>query len=340
MQPPKRSLTKRDREKQLLEELEKLVFFGSVLGIVGLVILYIYLDGLLQQNEKPSIQILELCKSLITNLISVPFLFVLSYMTYRRIHSITTQVNNETLSEVIAEAVVKKLSNPNNNIEIPQISKIQDTLSGIQETLSPLDINEIALSLENKRYGGVKCVLNHLYIQDLEREFSESKNIVIMNTWIPNLSDLSVSLITAINNGCKTRIMILYPNSGISALRSEALGDTTDGVKTSILNCLNDLRGIHNKIRPENRDGLKIRVFNSLPSISVYGTDKHYFVSFFMHEKLAIRSPQMKVTSQNSLLGQSVGKEIDTIWGIGKEFRDINEWRTELERMAREFTIQ
>jgi len=41
MQPPTRSLTKRDREKQLLEELEKLVFFGSVLGIVGLVILYI-----------------------------------------------------------------------------------------------------------------------------------------------------------------------------------------------------------------------------------------------------------------------------------------------------------
>ena len=59
-----------------------------------------------------------------------------------------------------------------------------------------------------------------------------------------------------------------------------------------------------------------------------------------MHEKLAIRSPQIKVTSQNSLLGQSVGKEIDTIWGIGKEFRDINEWTTELERMAKEFTIQ
>ena len=178
MQPPKRSLAKRDREKQLLEELERLVFFGSVLGIIGLVVLYIYFVRL-QPNKETNTEIVELCKSLITNFISVPILFVLSYLTYRRIQSITTQVNNETLSEVIAEAVVNKLSNPNNNIEIPQISKIQETLSNIQETLS----------LENERYGGVKDVLDNLSLQDLATEFSKSRSIVIMNTWIPNLRD-------------------------------------------------------------------------------------------------------------------------------------------------------
>lgn len=323
----KKLLTNRD--KRLLEELERFVFFGSLLAIVCLV-------GLFFLAPSGQDKIWELSRAVITNLIPVPFLFVLSYLTYRRVQSITTEVDNESLSELISQAVVNKLNDP--KLKISQISEIQ-------EILSSLDVNAIALSITNERYGGVESVRDSLYVKDLEKDFSESKTILIMNTWIPNLEALSRSLITAINKKSETRIMMLYPNSGVATLRSEALsslGDnnnTEDRVKMGVENCLEIFNEISNKINPENRNYLKIKLFNSLPSISVYATDEHYFVSFFMHQQLAINAPQLKVSHQNSLFGRSVKREIDTLWEIGKEVRNLKNWRSDLDWMAREFNI-
>lgn len=279
-------------------------------------------------------KIWELSRAVITNLISVPFLFVLSYLAYRRIQSITTEIDNESLSELIATTVVEKLNDP--RLKISQITEIE-------KILLDLDIRAMSRSLINERYGGIAAVQNSLYVKDIEKNFIESKAIVIMNTWIPNLDALSQSLITAINNKSETRIMMLYPNSGVATLRSEALmvtGDVRnqdDRVKMGVLQCLETLNLISREIQPQNRRYLKIKLFNSLPSISVYAADERFFVSFFMHGQLAIKSPQLEVHLGTSIFGRSVLKEINTLWEIGEEIGDIGNWSVELSHIAKKF---
>ena len=315
------------RDKQLLEELGKLVFFGSLLAMMLLIGLFFIVPP---EDKK----IWELSRAVITNLISVPFLFVLSYLAYRRIQSITTEIDNESLSELIATTVVEKLNDP--RLKISQITEIE-------KILLDLDIRAMSRSLINERYGGIAAVQNSLYVKDIEKNFIESKAIVIMNTWIPNLDALSQSLITAINNKSETRIMMLYPNSGVATLRSEALmvtGDVRnqdDRVKMGVLQCLETLNLISREIQPQNRRYLKIKLFNSLPSISVYAADERFFVSFFMHGQLAIKSPQLEVHLGTSIFGRSVLKEINTLWEIGEEIGDIGNWSVELSHIAKKF---
>jgi hypothetical protein len=317
----------RRRDKQLLEELGKLVFFGSLLAIACLVGLFFIVPS---GQDK----IWELSRAVITNLIPVPFLFVLSYMTYRRIQSITTEIDNESLSELIAITVVEKLNDP--GLKISQITEIE-------KILSDLDIRAMSRSLIGERYGGIATVQSSLYVKDIEKNFIESKAIVIMNTWIPNLDALSQSLITAINNKSETRIMMLYPNSGVATLRSEALMGTGnvknqgDRVKMGVLQCLETLNLISREIEPQNRRYLKIKLFNSLPSISVYAADELFFVSFFMHGQLAIKAPQLEVHSETSIFGKSVLQEINTLWEIGEEIGDIGNWSVELSHIAKKF---
>ncbi|MFM6725602.1 MAG: hypothetical protein ACKPJF_14340 [Dolichospermum sp.] len=320
------------RDKQLLEELGKLVFFGSLLAIVCLVGLFFIVPS--GQDKTGQDKIWDLSRAVITNLIPVPFLFGLSYLTYRRIQSITTEIDNESFSELIASTVIEKLNDP--GMKISQITEIQ-------KILSDLDIRAMSRSLINERYGGIATVQNSLYVKDIEPNFIESKTIVIMNTWIPNLDALSQSLITAINNRSEVRIMMLYPNSGVATLRSEALMGTgdiknqDDRVKMGVLQCLETLNLISKEIEPQNRRYLKIKLFNSLPSISVYAADEHFFVSFFMHGQLAIKSPQLEIHSGTSIFGKSVLKEINTLWEIGEEIGDIGNWSVELSHMARKF---
>ena len=315
------------RDERLLEELGKLIFFGSLLAIVFLIVLFFIVPS---GQDK----IWELSRSVITNLIPVPCLFVLSYLAYRRIQSIAAEIDNEIFSELLASKIVEKL-----NDSTTKISQITE----IQKILSDLDIRAMSRSLINERYGGIATVQNSLYVKDIEKIFIGSKSIVIMNTWIPNLDALSKSLITAINNRSETRIMMLYPNSGVATLRSEALIGTGDGkkqddrVKMGVLQCLETLNLIVGEIQPQNRRYLKIKLFNSLPSISVYAADECFFISFFMHGQLAIKSPQLEVHSETSTFGKSVLQEINTLWKIGEEICDIGNWSIELSQIARKF---
>ncbi|MEV8531528.1 hypothetical protein [Streptomyces sp. NPDC051211] len=77
---------------------------------------------------------------------------------------------------------------------------------------------------------------------------------------------------------------------------------------------------------PAARRGLlRVRVFNSLPSIAVYKADEHYLVSSFLHSRLAVRSPQTEIDGGGTVMGQKVQEELDTLWRIGRDI-DMGDW--------------
>jgi hypothetical protein len=172
---------------------------------------------------------------------------------------------------------------------------------------------------------------------------ASAEEIVILNTWIPELNILDDALVEALARGTYVSILMLYPDSQIARLRSQSLQNSPqarlreDRVRPGVRHCLEVLAAIARTIDDDGRRHLRVRLYDSLPSISVYGVDDRAFFSVFLHGQLAVKSPQIEVLGQESLMGRLVFRELETLWDIGHEFEDLEQWETELEEMGRRF---
>jgi len=160
--------------------------------------------------------------------------------------------------------------------------------------------------------------------------------VVILNTWIPVIDLLADSLAEAIERGARVSILLLHPDSHIAQLRSLALQAATrvqqfrqDMVGPGIRHCLDVLGAVSQMVDECHRGRLRVRLYDSLPSISLYGIDDRAFVSFFMHGHLAVKSPQIEMHRSQSLMGRCAFEEMAALWSVGRELTDISCWRND-----------
>ncbi len=199
-----------------------------------------------------------------------------------------------------------------------------------------------ALPAEDPAAGivGVHRNLDYHLLVDL---MADADEIVILNTWIPELNLLADALVDALSRGTYVSILMLYPYSDIARLRSQDLVSPTqkrfreDRVRPGVRHCLEVLASIARTVDADRRRHLRVRLYDALPSISVYAVDDRAFMSVFLHGQLAVKSVQIEVEGQESLMGQLVFKELETLWGIGQEFEDVERWETELTDMGARF---
>jgi hypothetical protein len=169
----------------------------------------------------------------------------------------------------------------------------------------------------------------------------DAEEIVILNTWIPELNILEDALVDALARGTYVSILMLYPDSEIAQLRNQSLQMSgqarprEDKVRRGVRHCLEVLAAIARTAGADGRSHLRVRLYHSLPSISVYGVDDRAFFSVFLHGKLSTKSPQIEVLGQDTLMGRLVFGELETLWETGQEFADLEHWETELADMAR-----
>jgi hypothetical protein len=193
--------------------------------------------------------------------------------------------------------------------------------------------------------SGIVRVHRNLDYNLLLDYMAEAEEIVILNTWIPELNILDDALVEALARGTYVSILMLYPDSHIAQLRSQALQGSTqarfreDRVRPGVRHCLEVLAAIARTLDDDGRRHLRVRLYDSLPSISVYGVDDRALFSVFLHGQLAVKSPQIEVQGQDSLMGRLVFRELETLWGIGQEFKDLEQWETELDDIGRRFGI-
>jgi hypothetical protein len=192
---------------------------------------------------------------------------------------------------------------------------------------------------------GIAGVHRNLDYHVFAERMADAASITILNTWIPELSILADGLAEALARGTDVRILMLYPHSRIAKLRTEALHGTKQApfrenqVRPGVKHCLDVLSAIASMLDDEHRSFLRVRLYNSLPSIAVYGVDDRAFVSLFLHGQLAIKMPQIEVRGEDSLLGRAVFGEVETLWQIGQQFEDVTSWPEELDRMGERFGI-
>jgi hypothetical protein len=200
----------------------------------------------------------------------------------------------------------------------------------IDKRLEGLDIAALAAAQHREHYAGVVKVHKRFPDDVFSGYVGHAKHVTILNNWIPNLDLLERQLESAIlDRRAEVRIMLLHPKSLFVGLREEALrgrsDDSGDGhVRTGVTNCLETLARMHRRM-PRRQGNLKVRVFNSLTSVSVYHADQRYLVSMFLHGQLAIHSPQFEIEGSDTVLGEQIQRELDTLWDIGRDV-DLTNW--------------
>jgi hypothetical protein len=198
----------------------------------------------------------------------------------------------------------------------------------------------VRLPIEDPR-GGIVRVHPNLDYHLLFDYMAHADEIVIANTWIPGLDILADALVDALARGTSVSILMLHPESQIAQLRSHALHDGTaegfrqDRVGPGVRHCLDVLAAVASMVEEAERGNLRVRLYNSLPSISVYRMDDRAFISFFLHGQLVVRSVQIEVLGENSVMGRLAAHEIETLWDIGRELDDITPWPGETQRAPR-----
>jgi len=154
----------------------------------------------------------------------------------------------------------------------------------------------------------------HLLIDHI----AKAREIAILNTWIPGIDILADALMEAIVRGADVSILMLHPQSKIAQLRRDALHGATherfrqDMVVPGICHCLDVLAAVSRMVPESRRDHLRVRLYDSLPSISLHRADDRVFLSFFMHGHLAVKSPQIELLGDDSLMGRCAFGEMAT----------------------------
>ena len=193
--------------------------------------------------------------------------------------------------------------------------------------------------------AGIVQVHRNLDYHLLVDLMAAAEEIVILNTWIPELNILDDALVEALARGTYVSILMLYPDSQIAQLRNQALQMTTqarpreDRVRRGVRHCLEVPAAIARTAGDDSRRHLRVRLYHSLPSISVYGVDDRAFFSVFLHGQVSVKSPQIEVEGQDSLMGRLVFRELETLWEAGQEFQDLEHWETELLEMGARFGL-
>ncbi len=191
--------------------------------------------------------------------------------------------------------------------------------------------------------AGIVRVHKNLDYHLLMDHMADAGEIVILNTWIPELNILADALVNALSRGTYVSILMLYPDSEIAQLRSDALQRTTqarfreDRVRPGVRDCLEVLAAISRTIDNDARRLLRVRLYHSLPSVAVYGVDDRTFVSLFLHGELAIRGVQIEILGQDTLMGRLVSRELETLWDMGQQFHDLTRWQAEMDDMGPRF---
>jgi hypothetical protein len=213
----------------------------------------------------------------------------------------------------------------------------------------PADLAELAEAAvaavlpSDDPHAGIVRVHRNLDYHLLVDLMAGADEIVILNTWIPELNILADALVDALERGTYVSILMLYPDSHVARLRSDALQTQgrfrEDRVKPGVKHCLEVLAAIARSVDEETRRHLRVRLYHSLPSLSIYGVDDRAFVSVFLHGQLAVKSVQIEVEGQDSVMGRLAFGELEALWEIGLEFGDITQWQTELESMGQRFGL-
>jgi hypothetical protein len=159
-----------------------------------------------------------------------------------------------------------------------------------------------------------------------------AKHIRILNTFIPNISDIADDIVAALNHGADVQVLILHPKCQEVAYRAETLQKDLDWVENQIVENLDELyRNV--LLKTSNPQRLHVRIFKSWPPFAMYATNKKMMIGYYWAGELAIKKPQLILSSRHESF-LTFQNQFDAIW-LGRDSHDLTleNWRTKIDHV-------
>jgi hypothetical protein len=165
------------------------------------------------------------------------------------------------------------------------------------------------------------------------------KEVAILQTFAPNLEHYRTHLSRCLQAGVRVRILLAWPYSLAAGLREEVLKRYTAeplaedfAVQSSVIANLETLEATIRACRhPAN---LEIRLYDTLPSLSLYRAGSTLLAAPFLHGALAIHTFQLELDlrASDALLTGTLLNDFERMWTVARPFLPAPDrnWRNEL----------
>jgi hypothetical protein len=233
----------------------------------------------------------------------------------------------QSYSEIEAEAFTQRLKNIYKKFQItgrghklPQLHKrLQDLFLNCQDDdrfFLGIGLNHIHPVFPRDMFG--KAIDQMIGVKDLE-----SCQVDILQTFAPNLNDYSEHLVRCIQNGIQIRILLAWPYSEAAKLREEVLRKYANSMEDVDIReyVIANLETLEKIIKiTGNSQLLKIKLYDTLPSLAIYRAGDFMLAAPFLHGSLAINTFQLELALDvaNQMLVSTIQKDFELMWQVAR----------------------
>jgi hypothetical protein len=149
---------------------------------------------------------------------------------------------------------------------------------------------------------------------EISEAFSNAKlEILLFNGWIPDFEGLQRGLRAAIQKGVKVKVLLLHPESKLTAQRASEIGiqkAERQSVYTSI-----DLDNLSRFMEDAGgRSCVEIRLYDELMVAPIYATESEMYIGWFYKARRAVAGPVVRISSANVSLYAAMRDSFFRVW--------------------------
>ena len=220
--------------------------------------------------------------------------------------------------------------------KLPQLHKYL-TEQYIQYQKEDISLADIGLTCIYQKFPRDK------FSEEIDRVIDSAdrdlKQIDILQTFAPNLNDYFEDLTRAIQNDVRVRILLAWPYSEAARLREDVLrryAQNSVSDEINICDCvIANLEILEKIIRISNNSTLlNIKLYDTLPSLSIYRAGDYILAAPFLHGSLAVNTFQLelKLNTANPLITGTLQQDFELMWQVARSFNPEpnRNWRNDL----------
>ncbi|MFM7360879.1 MAG: hypothetical protein ACKO25_03475 [Cyanobium sp.] len=167
----------------------------------------------------------------------------------------------------------------------------------------------------------------------------DQEEVAILQTFAPNLEHYRTHLCRCLLAGVRVRILLAWPYSQAAGLREEVLKRYAAepmaedfAIQGSVIGNLETLEATIRASRQPSH--LEIRLYDTLPSLSLYRAGPTLLAAPFLHGALAIHTFQLELDlrASDALLTGTLLNDFERMWTVARPFMPAPDrnWRNEL----------
>jgi hypothetical protein len=183
------------------------------------------------------------------------------------------------------------------------------------------------------------AALERLIHDQEQAQPEDQKEVAILQTFAPNLEHYRTHLSRCLQAGVRVRILLAWPYSQAAGLREEVLKRYAAepmaedfAIQGSVIG---NLETLETTIRASGcPTNLEIRLYDTLPSLSLYRAGPTLLAAPFLHGALAIHTFQLELDlrASDALLTGTLLNDFERMWTVARPFLPAPDrnWRNEL----------